>query len=157
MAIRKPNIILLVIGLFAVSMFAMSFYFSWTDRNVRLNGNLKKVRIVNISYGKRSTRSAIVEIDNIRINSGQITANYSIGDSILVRYIPNEYCVVQERIHPNRYYLYFTLESILLLAAIALIVESLKGKDFSYYQNTAIDFKNLVDNILKWISKKLRL
>lgn len=129
MAIRKPNIILLLVGIFAVSMFAMSFYYSWTDRNIRLNGELRKVRIVDISYGKRSTRSAIIEIDNARINSGKITTDYSIGDSILVRYIPNEYCVVQERVSPNKYYLYFALEFILLIAGIALIIESLKGKN----------------------------
>lgn len=152
---RKPNIVLLVTGIFAILMFAISFYYSWTGRSIRLNGELREVEITEVWRYKGGWGATII-LDGNNFNAGSISHDKSVGDSILVRYIPDEYCVVQESVHPDRYYLYFTLESILLIIGIALIVESLKGKDFSYYEATAIDFKKLGNDILKWISKKLR-
>lgn len=155
MTIRKPNITVLLVGIFLVSMFAISFYFSWTDRYIRLNGELRKTEIINIRHFKGGS-GATVSIEGNNLNAGRISRNYLVGDSILIRYIPNEYCVVQESVQPNRYYLYFALESILLIIGIALIVESLKGKSFSYYYTSAINFNQIGDNLLKWISKKLK-
>ena len=154
MIIRKPNIILLLAGILAILMFVLSFYLSWTDRNIRLKGELRKVKIGNINYGKG--RSADVIVDNIQLSAGRISRKYSVGDSILVRYIPNEYCVVQERVDPNRYYLYFAIESILLIVGITFIVESFKRKRMWEYLDNTIDFKELGNNILKWITRKIK-
>ncbi|BEH00518.1 hypothetical protein BSYN_27820 [Bacteroides sedimenti] len=115
----------------------MSFYFTYSDRNIRVNGTLIKAPIVEF-YGRisRPNGGCYVLINGMKINAGKIdNLNYSLGDSILVRYIPGEYCVVQERVNPYRYYLYFTLEAILLIIGAVLINESFKGKSIWEYKS----------------------
>lgn len=132
----KVNYIIFTMGVLAILGFVISFYFSYKDRHIRINGSLRNEKIVKISGRiSRPHGSASVIIDGVKLNSGSVSKKYSIGDSIQVRYIPGEYCVIQEGVNPNRYYLYFAMESILLIVGIALFIESLKGKDiWSYYK-----------------------
>lgn len=131
---KKINYIFLIAGILTILVFMISFYFSWKDWNIRINGEMRSEKIVDISGRiSRPQGSAWVIIDGVKLNAGSIAQNNSIGDLILVRYIPGEYCVIQERVNPNRYYLYFFLEFLLLIMGIAIFVESLKGKDIWSY------------------------
>lgn len=131
---RKLNYVFLITSILAVSGFMMSFYFSWKDRYIRINGELRLEKIVEISGRiSRPHGSAHVIINGVKLNAGSIGQDNSIGDLILVRYIPGEYCVVQEDVNPNRYYLYFLLESLLLIVGAAFFIESLKGKEIWSY------------------------
>lgn len=132
MKILKPNLILLLFSFLCVFAFCFTFYLSWTARERRLSGKLLKTQIIKIDTGKYSY-FAIVDIEGERYSAGSIDHNKSVGDSILVRYIPCAYCIVQERVNPSIYYLYFAIESILLIAGIALFVESLEDKNIWSY------------------------
>lgn len=155
MTIKRPNFYFLFCGIFSIIMFVISFYFSWTDRNIRLNGELRKERIVEISGRiSRPHGSALIIINNEMLNAGSISVENRVGDSIFVRYVSGGYCVVQESVNPNRYYLYFTLESLLLIVGIAFIIESLKGRSYACYQERTIDFYEVKDKFMKWITGK---
>lgn len=54
-----------------------------------------------------------------------------LGDTVSVRYLKDR--VIQEGFNPNLYYLYYVLDSILLILAIILIKESFKGKSIWEY------------------------
>ena len=74
-------------------MFAISFYFSWTDRYIRLNGGPRKVGMASVKCSKSSGLAEVV-VNDKKLHVGSIPSKYSVGDLILVRYIPVEYCVV---------------------------------------------------------------
>ncbi len=132
MKLIKPNLIILLSSLLSISAFCVAFYVSWTDRTTRLKGDLQKVQIVKINTSKFAL-FAIVSIDEKMLSAGSIGNNVSEGDSIWVRYMPEKHNVVQERVNPNRYYLFFAIEVIFLIVGIALFIESLKGKSIWTY------------------------
>ena len=79
--------------------------------------------------GRPQGRS-VTNINRENLNAGKFDyTGYKIGDSIEVCYIPGEYCVVQKRMNPKRYYLFFSLEAFVLLIGIYLIVGGLKGQN----------------------------
>lgn len=131
---KKVNYIFLTAAVLTILGSIVSFYYSWKDRNIRINGELRNERIIDVSGRiSRPHGSAWVIINNVKLNAGAIEKEESVGDSILIRYISGEYCVIQESVNPNRYYLYISLEFLLLIIGIALFVESLKGKDIWSY------------------------
>lgn len=128
MKTKRINFLLFFLGLLFISAFIVSSYFTLTDRNIRLNGELIKAEVVAIEGRiSRPIGSATVKIGKKTFDAGSINSNVSIGDSILVRYIPNAYCVVQDSVDPKRYYLFLFLEFILIIIGFVLIKESLKG------------------------------
>lgn len=75
-----------MLGVLCIGLFFMSFYFTYSDRNIRVNGTLIKAPIVEF-YGRisRPNGGCCVLINGMKINAGKIdNLNYSLGDSILV-------------------------------------------------------------------------
>jgi hypothetical protein len=117
------------IGIIILICFVSSF--TIRDRNIRLHGTVVKAPIVEF-YGRlsRPNGSVTVNINGENLNAGSFDyTGYKIGDYIEVCYIPGEYCVVQTRMNPKRYYLFFSLEAFVLLIGIYLIVGGLKGQN----------------------------
>jgi len=152
---KKINYKIVILGITLLLSFFLVFYYSWTDRNIRLNGNVIKAPIVEF-YGRlsRPNGSVSVRIDGVILNAGKFDRRgYSLGDSIEVCYIPNEYCVVQKRVNPNRYYLYFALESIILLVGGYLIISGLRGQGFEKVEEKAPFVKSLKRNRKRSVKK----
>ena len=130
----KINKILFIIGGLALLAFIFAIYITYTFQNIRINGRLFYAPIVEISCRiSRPNSGCSVLINNKIIYAGSYDGHTPIGDSIAVRYIPEEIRVIQESFHPNRFYLFYALASPLLILGIMLVVESFKGKSMSQY------------------------
>lgn len=140
-------------GILCLMSFIMAIYFITIDRKIRIKGTVIKAPIVEL-YGRisRPNGGCSVLINGKIFNAGSVyDDSFSLGDSILVRYIPNEYCVVQERVNPKRYYFYYSISSLLLFSGIALTIESFKGKKFSDYKSHSNE------EIIEWLLNKIRI
>jgi len=146
-------------GICSLAFFSIAFYYISIDRKIRTQGTLCKARIVEL-YGRisRPNGGCSVQIDGNILNAGsKYDDSFSLGDSILVRYIPGEYCVVQERVNPKRYYLYYAMSSLLLFLGFASLIESFKGKKLSEYKSYSNEeIKELLLKKIKRLFKKRR-
>jgi len=124
----KKDIKAIVVGIVTL---AALFYFStmsYKDMNIREHGLIIKAPVVEI-YTRRWMTWIDVEIKGQKLDAGSVTTmdNPSLGDSIEVCYILGENCVVQKSMNPKRYYLFFALESLLLIIGIYLIIAGFIG------------------------------
>jgi hypothetical protein len=134
----KINITFILLGSIAIIAFILLIRFTWTLRDIRINGELRYCPIVEISYGRNDY--ATILIDGQRLDAGLLRTHkdvwgnridgLQIDDIISVRYIKGKSRVVQESVEPWRYYLFFGLESILGIMGIALTIGGFMGKTF---------------------------
>ena len=124
----KKNIKAIVLGLITLLAFFFVSSMSYEDMNIRKNGQVIKAPVVEI-YSRRWMTWIHVEINGQELAAGTVTTdkNPSIGDSIEVCYISGKSNVVQKNMNPNRYYLFFALESLLLFLGLYLIIAGLIG------------------------------
>jgi len=69
-----------------------------------------------------------VLIDGKNFSAGRVIGDLSVGDTIAVRYLKGKSRVVQERVELWRFYLWFGLESILLILGVSIIVGGFMGE-----------------------------
>ncbi|HPH63110.1 MAG TPA: hypothetical protein PLN63_05780 [Paludibacteraceae bacterium] len=67
-------------------------------------------------------------IDGKNFSAGRVIGDLSVGDTIAVRYLKGKSRVVQERVELWRFYLWFGLESILLILGVSIIVGGFMGE-----------------------------
>jgi hypothetical protein len=134
MKINKINLFLFIIGLISIVAFFGVGYLITESRDIRLNGKLSYAPITGY-YGRisRPKGGVYVNINGKTYYSNGFDKSYSIGDSIAVRYVEHDNRAIQERINPNRYYLYYVLDALLLAIGYLLIKESFKGKSIWRY------------------------
>lgn len=125
---KKINISFLVIGVVVIIVSVNLVKYTYTLRDIRINGELIYCPIININYSGKGGNSADVLINGQKILAGHITDDLKVGDTIAVRYIKDKSQVVQDDVRLSIYYLYFGLESILLIVGIVFIVGSFMGK-----------------------------
>ena len=123
---KKINISYLIIGIASIIAFIILVKFTYTSRYIRINGELKYCPIVSIDYGVKNY--VTVSIDSQELDARLMIDDLCIGDSIAVRYIKGESRVIQERVELWRFYLWFGLESTLLIAGVISIVGGFMGK-----------------------------
>jgi hypothetical protein len=125
---KKINISFLLIGIatFIVSVILVNF--TYTLRDIRINGELRYCPIIHINYSGKGGNSADVLVDGQKKMAGHTIDNLKVGDTIAVKYIKGKSRVVQADVKPNIYYFYFGLESVLLLVGIVLIIGGFMGK-----------------------------
>jgi hypothetical protein len=136
---KKINISFLVIGVTVIIAFAILLKFTYTLRDIRINGELRYCSIIHINYSGKGGNSADVLIDGQKKMAGHIVDDLKIGDTIAVRYIKGRSRVVQDDVRPCIYYFYFGLESILLIVGVVFIVGGFMGKTFydSYFSKSS--------------------
>ena len=96
---------------------------------IRENGHVIKAPVVEIK--SRSWMTWVqVEINGQKLDAGEIITdeNPSLGDSIEVCYISGFSNVVQKNRDSNRYYLFFALESLLLIMGVYLVIAGFIGE-----------------------------
>ncbi|MBS3993971.1 MAG: hypothetical protein KGZ87_09665 [Bacteroidetes bacterium] len=125
---KKTNISFLVIGVVIIIASVVLAKFTYTLRDIRINGELRYCPIININYSGKGGNSADVLINGQKKLAGHITDDLKVGDTIAVRYIKGKSQVVQDDVRLSIYYLYFGLESILLIVGIVFIVGGFMGK-----------------------------
>ena len=125
----ESNFKAIIIGILALIAFFFSATMSFKDMNIRNNGRILKAPITEI-YTRRWMSWITVEINGQQLGAGSVTTEIQpkIGDFVEVSYLPGEYCVVQTMLNPKRYYLFFFLESILLITGGYLIIAGILGK-----------------------------
>jgi len=126
---KKINILFVVLGLCSIIAFIYAVTFTYNLREIRINGELKKCRIVRISYAIKGGNHAYIMIEGKELPAGVLISKVKVGDSLLVRYIKDKPWVVQDRVKLWRYYLFFSLESILLIVGVILTVGGFLGKE----------------------------
>lgn len=120
-------------GTSAIAAFFLVGNFITECRDVRLNGDLVDAKVVSISGGR--SRGINVKIGERIYHSNGYYGSLSVGDTTSVRYIAGCDYVIQEKTNPNLYYLYYALNSILLISGILFVKESFKGKSLWKYKN----------------------
>ncbi len=111
-------------GIVLITIFTFAIRFTYSLREIRVNGELVYTPIVSIGKSRASTAKVI--INERELNAGSISKKSKAGDIIAVRYIEGKTDVVQERVELWRFYLWFGLESFLLFCGIILIVSGFK-------------------------------
>ncbi len=131
---NKINLFLFFLGLTSIVAFFGVGYLITESRDIRLNGKLSYAPITGY-YGRisRPKGGVYVNINGKTYYSNGFDKSFTIGDSIAVRYVEHNNRTIQERINPNRYYLYYVLDTLLLAIGYLLIKESFKGKSIWRY------------------------
>jgi hypothetical protein len=68
-------------------------------------------------------------IEGKELPAGRLISDHKVGDSLLIRCIKDKPWVVQDRVKLWRYYLFFALESILLIVGVILTIGGFLGKE----------------------------
>lgn len=136
---KKINVSFIVMGIASIIVFVLLVRFTYTLRDIRINGEIKQCPIVSIDYATKGGNSANVVIDGKELIAGRISNQQKVGDIITVRYIKGKSWVVQDRVRPFGFYLYFGLESILLIVGVTFIIGGFMGKTFygSYFSKSS--------------------
>ncbi len=140
---NKINISFVIIGVLVVIIFILLVKFTYTSRDIRLNGEIIQCPIISITYAIKGGNHGHVMINNKEFHVGRLTDDLEVGDTIKVRFMEGKSQVVQADIKPEIYYLYFGLESIVLILGIILIIGGFQGKSI-YDSSTSkkINIKN---------------
>lgn len=133
---KKINKFLLILGLVGVCASILAGRYITEGRSIKLNGDIVKARIIRFRKGLRQKEGAYVELNGKEFYiSGLRKKRYSLGDTILVRFIPGKNRVIPEHYKVRVYYLYYAFDLILFLMGAVLVIESFKGKSmWSYYK-----------------------
>jgi len=117
----------IMIGIACIITFIVLVKYTYTLRDIRINGEIRYCPIVKIREGTAG-KWCNVNIDNKELDAGLCSNKLKKGDTIAIRYIKGKSEVVQEQVELWRYYIFFGLESILLIVGIILIIGGFMGK-----------------------------
>ena len=123
---KKRNNQAIIIGIVPIIAFVLTAGYTYISREIRINGELIYTPIVRISWGIPSSCNVVIEGQELK--AGRRFGDLRVGDTIAVRYVKGKSRVVQERVELWRFYLWFGLESVLLILGISLIVGGFMGK-----------------------------
>ena len=124
----KINWGMLAIGLLAFIPSCIVANLIYNNREVRMHGELKSCPIVEISYSYKGGNSGDVEIDGKRLSVYKLEDKYHVGDSLLVRYDKEKSLVIQEKYKEWNFFVFYALDSVLLILGLLLIYGGLSGK-----------------------------
>lgn len=125
---KRTNKLAIILGIVLIISFVITVRYTYILREIRVNGELIYTPIVSISYAAQGGNSAKVLIEGKELSAGSISNKLKVDDIIAVRYIKGKSDVVQERVELWRFYLWFGLESVLLILGGFLIVGGFMGK-----------------------------
>ena len=125
---KKINISFVIIGVLVVSIFILLVKYTYTSRDILLNGEIIQCPIISITYAIKGGNHGHVMINNKELPAGGLTDDLEVGDTIKVRFMEGKSRVVQTDIKPGIYYLYFGFESIVLILGITIIIGGFQGK-----------------------------
>lgn len=125
---KKINISFTLLGLAAIIAAILVINFTYSSRNIRINGVIVDCPIEHIKYSTRGGNHAYILYNGIIFPAGRLILDKQIGDTITVRYLKGMNRVIQEDFEPWRFNLYFGLEGILLIMGLIIIIGGFKGK-----------------------------